>query len=366
MKSAALLGSVFAILVLFFSCSAGGSDGESGATWEENAERNADKQPLAVEAVEISRGKLIESIKTSGVISGINEAYVVSETQGIITEVDFKLGDAVEKGQILLQVDDTIPSLNAEQAKQAYETAKINLEATERLYNEGNSSRAQLAQAQSNYNGAKANYERAAKALEDCYLKAPISGLVAQKDSSIAVGNYLSLNTRAARIVDIRSLKLEVPVGAGEVGLIEEGAEAVVDIPNCPKENPTATVEAIAAGSDPATGSYTVVLTWKNNCPDTVRSGMSATAEIETREEEPVIIIPTSAVMQRQEEKYVFIDDEGTVTPVVIRIGRSIGNKTEVKSGLSEGQVLIISALTNLSPGDPVDSTLIGKSGNWK
>ena len=143
---------------------------------------------VPVETLEVTRGKLIGSIEASGIVSGINEAYVTSETQGVIREVRFRLGDAVQKGQILVRVDDSIPRINMEQAKQAYETAQIELNSTQRLFESGNASKARLIQVQSNASGAKAAYERALKAYLDCSLKAPIAGYVAEKDTAASLG----------------------------------------------------------------------------------------------------------------------------------------------------------------------------------
>jgi membrane fusion protein (multidrug efflux system) len=175
-------------------------------------------KPLAVEALTVTRGYLLRNIEAAGIVSGINEAYVVSETQGIIQSVSVELGDRVSARQVLVKGDDTIPRLNMEQTKEQFEIAKLDLEATEKLFNDGSASKAELTRVRSAVNGAQARYHSALKTYQDCTIRAPIGSYIAQKESEITLGNYLGPGMRVARVVDISSLKAEVAVGEGRVG----------------------------------------------------------------------------------------------------------------------------------------------------
>jgi membrane fusion protein (multidrug efflux system) len=323
--------------------------------------------PLAVEALTVTRGELVRNIEAAGIVSGINEAYVVSETQGIIESVSFDLGDRISRGQVLVAVDDTIPRLNMEQAKEQFEIAKLDLEATEKLFNDGSASKAEMVRARSAVNGAQALYESALKAFNDCTIRAPIGGYIAGKESEITLGNYLSPGTRVARLVDISSLKAEVAVGEGEVSLVSEGAPATVLIPAAGDQKIfEATVDAIAAGSDPATGSYPLIVTWNNPVGSTIKSGMSATVTIETQSQEPTVLIPSAAIVEQAGQIYVFTAEADRAAQKPVQVGRRIGNVAEILDGLETGETLIISGLTALRRGDPVQATIIGESGSWQ
>ncbi len=331
------------------------------------AEGPPESKPLAVEALTVTRGNLVRNIEAAGIVSGINEAYVVSETQGIILSVAFELGDRVSKGQVLVKVDDTIPRLNMEQAKEQYEIAKLDLEATEKLFNEGSASKAELARVRSSVNGAQARYRSALKIYQDCTIRAPIGGYIAGRESEITLGNYLSPGLRVARVVDISSLKAEVAVGEGQVGLVAEGAAAKVLIPAASEQKLfDAAVRAVSAGSDPATGSYPVIVTWKNQVGNAIKSGMSATVTIETRAEEPVVLIPSAALVELGGQMFVFTAEADRAAQKPVQVGRRIGNIAEILEGLKEGETLIISGLTALRRGDPVQTKVIGESGSWQ
>lgn len=326
----------------------------------------ADQKALAVEGLTVTKGILNEYIEASGVISGINEAFVVSETQGIIRSVNFDLGDKIEKGQVLLQVDNKIQEINLEQAKIEYDNAKLDYNAVKNLFDAGSASQSELNRAESALSGAKGKYEQTLKAYNDCTLQAPISGFIAERDSSIALGNYLNSGTRIARLVDISAFKLEIAVGEREVGLLNEGAEAEIFIPTCSRVENNGAIDAIAAGSDPATGSFPVIITWQNKCPGNVRAGMTASVKIRTNDTTPRVIVPTSSIFAQEGQSYVYISDGGKAVQQPVTKGETLGNRTAVETGLEGGETIIISGITVLRDGTDINPTIVGDSGTWQ
>ncbi len=324
-------------------------------------------RPLAVEALEVSMGNLITEINGSGTISGISEAFVVSETQGKIEQVSFELGNQVEKDEVLVQVDSEIARLNMEQAREQLENARIDYQTKQSLEEKGGASRAEVLRARSALRGAESRYKQAQKAFEDCSIKSPISGYIAEKKATATIGNYLSPGMQVAKIVDLNTLRLQISVGEGVIGQVKEGASSSVRIPAaCEGQSIEAKVVAIAAGSDPGTGSYPVVLEFENQCGEAIKSGMSAEASIEPSAGPERIIIPSIALARRNQQDVVFVAAEGSAKVTPVTLGRRVGNRIEVLEGLSTGDVLIISGITSLSDQDLVDSTIIGKSGSWK
>ncbi len=358
------LGFIFIVslvLILFSGCS-GPPESETGTN-----DSPQEQPPLAVEALEVSTGPLITQITGSGTISGSSEALVVSQTQGIIEQVSFELGRKVAKGETLVQVDSEIARLNMEQAGEQLENARIDYQTKQRLVEQGGASRAELLRARSALRGAEARYKQTQKTFEDCSITAPISGFIAEKQATATIGNYLSPGMQVAKVVNLDTLRLQLSVGEGVIGQVREGSSATVTIPAaCEGQSFSAQVTAIAAGSDPGTGSYPVVLEFENQCGTAVKSGMSAEASITPAGDREVLIIPSAALARRNEQEVVFIADQGTVKVQPISQGRRVGNRIEVVQGLEAGNLLIISGTTSLSDGDRVAATKVGESGSWQ
>lgn len=354
---------LFISTLLIITCDSE-TDTVTGATWTPDY---TEETTLAVEALKVTRGKLVNTIKTSGLVQGINEAYVIAEAQGIIKSIDFELGGLVKKGRILVKLEATVPEITLQEAKKQYDSALLNFEAVEELYKTGGSSQADYIRAQADYNRALALYENAVKTLAAHNIKAPITGYIAQKDKEITIGNLLMINQVVTRIIDASAFKIEVGVGEGQVSLIDQGAGVNVMIKSaCGDEIIPGEVKAVASGSDPATGAYKVLITFSGVCSGDIKSGMAAEVSIETKEQEEAIIIPTFALVTRQEKEYVFIAEQQRALAKEVVLGRSLGQRVIVKEGIKEGDLIITSALSRLKPGILVKSTVIGDSGSWQ
>ena len=351
--------SIVGTTFILMACTAKPAAVSTATVWEGGQTRDS----LAVEGLTVTRGTLVNTVTASGVVSGVNEAVVVSETQGLIRKLSFSIGDRVNEGQELLKVDDSIASLNLQRSKDQLDSANLELKGTELQVDSGGSSLAALTRARSAVSAAKAQYETSLKAFKDTTVKSPIAGIVASREESATIGNIIGALTRIARIVDNSSFKITVGVGEREIGLIEAGSPVRISIPSALGDRPVeGTVAAVGAGADSATGSFPVVVSFKNQWGNLVKSGMSATIEIDARETEPAIIIPVSALVRRENKYAVFTVKEGASVVREVQVGRRVGIRTEILSGISEGDIILISALSRLQNGNPVTVTVRGDS----
>lgn len=353
---------LYIFLILVVSCSSK-PDTESAATWQ--PEETA-KIKIAADTLTITKGKIIPFVETSGVVSGKNEAMVLSETVGTLEEVLFRLGDKVKKGQVLVRVDDSIPRLRLEQVRQDYENARDTLELRQKLLKQGNASQFEVNSARSIVSGFLANLRQAQKNVDDCYVKAPISGFIGIKPESVTRGNQISRGTIITKIIDTSGFQVEVSVGEREVSLIRPGAKAEV-IPSLTLDNKKwgAMVRAVAAGSDPGTGSYGILLDLLDTDMSVIRSGIAVKVLIETNNSEEEIIIPGQAVVNRQNKQFVFLAKNGVATPVEVQIIKQFADRLTVKDGLQVNDDLIVSGIASLKPGTQVQINKIGRSGDY-
>ncbi len=333
-------------------------------------QQNGDGQSVntipAVEAVIITPGILNPYIYKSGTVSGINEAIVVSETQGIIRSVEFELGDEVDSLQELLEVDREETRFALKQAEQQLSTAKMNLEASQRLYKDSIISRSEYEQARSTYNGARAAYESALNQFQNTLIRSPIKGQVASKEPGITVGGFLAPGAAVARIADLNGFKVELAVGEGEIGFIENGAPVKVLIPSLsPDSLFNAQVTAVASGTQPQSGSYSVIVTWKNE-GSLVRAGMSASLKIRTSDNDSVLIVPSAALLGDSDSTRVVKIIAGKAHIQQVTIGKKSGNRSVALSGLSSGDTVALSRTSSLAESDSVVVSIVGRSGSWE
>lgn len=342
----------------------GAEDGRTAATGDEAMWAREGRRERAVEVVEISAGSVFTHVSASGRIAGVSEVTVVSESQGVLQQVRFDLGERVERGDLLAAFDDRVERLAMEQARAQAESADMELAAVRRGHESGVSSRTELARAEATAAGAGSAYQQAVKRYEDRTITAPISGRVASKDSRVSEGNFISGGSIVARIVDTDRLQVELAVGEREVQHIAPGLPAEVTLAACGGEPQHAVVRSVAAGSDSSTGSFAVIVTWDNRCGDRVRSGMTAEVRILPTADQDVMLVPTAALMRRDDDRtVVYVIEDNAAQVRELTIGRRLGNRAEVMSGLGLGELVAVSGLSVLNDGDPVRATVIGLSG---
>lgn len=349
---------IFSALIL--SCSPGeDQDGSAGTQAGDSLSRqSAPDDPPAVKTATIQEGRLRSSVFASGIIRGFEEVILRAVNPGIITEVNFELGERIRTGEVILQLDDRIADLNFRQLSREYDSALIDLESQRALYERGSISQAAYNQAQARVDGLAARREQAEDALENTRISSPIEGRVADKAEGLIPGDRISAGTRLARVVNLQRLRVELSLGQDQIFLIQEGQEARIRIPSPRGEIlGEGFVQAVAAGSDPQTGSWKVIVEFDNPRPEILKAGMSAEVEIQSDLERLQPIVPAAALI-REEVDSIFLLREGTAVKQQVEVLDQYGSMAAVRSAGNQidlpGQRVLISGLGNLNDGDPV------------
>ncbi len=310
----------------------------------------AEPDPVSVEAFKADYGKLVSSVDASGLLRGAKEASIVAETSGKITAMKAGIGDYLEAGASVLTVDDSIAVLNLKQAEQDLESIKIDYDAVERAYRNGNASNAEYIKAKSAYTGAEARLEQARKNYENTSIAAPVEGYLADLNSSLEEGSYLSAGSPVGVIVDLSGVKVDVFVSDDDVGNISEGAPAVIKVDGL---EIVSEVEAVALSSDRATGSFKVIVSAANPYGTRIRSGMPAVVSINP-EVEDSLVIPSAAVVNFGGSSFVYVEQSGKARLTEVEPGKLAGDRIEIRSGLMQGEIVLVTGIKSLADGYPV------------
>lgn len=356
---------ISAVTVFFVLSSCGGVSEETDGGAQASAWVPDERAAIAVEVLEITEGSLIPLIEASGVIQGMYEADIIPETSGRIRAVEASLGQEVKKGDLLFLVEDDIPLLNRDLARQQYETVSTDFDAIESSYKKGGVSRSDYNNARSRLLQIKTSYETAKRAFENTRVRSPIDGTISSLSTQISVGNYVNPGIKAGRIADTSRLMMEISLGERQVRLVEPGMTARIQTAR-PAYTVDAVVTAVGTGADPSTASFPVRLEWENTNGVFGYSGIGARVTIPVQGRPGELVIPTSAIVNRDRKQAVFIEKDNRSELRFIETGEILGGRTLVVSGIAAGERLIISALSALGDGYPVKATLAGSTGSWK
>ena len=341
-------------LVFALALAAGckGASGDDPATADSTAAdtTQAAGAPLALPVVgqEVRKGDLVLSVVTTGQIRSEAMSLLKSETQGTIIAVLVRPGDRVRKGQPLIQVDPRPLDLAVQEAAANLEKARLALldnimpdsivtgraVTGERLKN---------AEIRSGIEGARVALEQRKYERERATITAPFSGVM--DDIKVAVGERLTNGQEIGRVVDLDHLRIEAAVLEHDLPLIRVGGQARVTAAAAPDRAVIGTIAAILPIVDSTTRAGRAII--RAGGGGVLRPGMYADVQLEAARLPNRIIVPASAVIQRDGRPLVFVVKEGRAQWVYIFPGRSNGTETEVLPDSASGQI-------PLQPGDVV------------
>ena len=340
---------ILLVLVAAGSCKsgAGASGADSTATAADSVAPGSSTMTLPVVAEEVRQGDLILSVTTTGQVRSEAMALLKSETQGTIIAVLVRPGDRVRKGQPLVQVDPQPLELAVQDAAAKLEEARLRLLDNtvpdsivtgkaltgERLKN---------AEIRAGLEGARVALERAKLEREKATITAPFAGVM--DEVKISVGERLAISQDIGRIVDLDHLRIEASVLEHDLPLIKVGGQAVVTAAAAPDKPVTGRIAAILPIVDTATRAGRAVIRTGGGV---LRPGMYADIRLEASRLKDRIIVPASAVIERDGRPLVFVVKDGRAQWVYIFPGRTNGAETEVLPDSATG-------LIPLKPGDLV------------
>lgn len=350
-----LAGILAMVLVLAVSC----MKEEPQEVAVDAVSATTDYTQLVASAVEVKVAPLRPTVQGSGVVQGRNEVVVKSRASGIVTSIEFDLGDQIDKDQVLVRIEDTIANLSLDQATKQVENARKEVDANTQLYARGAVSLSQLNQSKASLAGLEAQLARATDALRDVVITSPLTGRVAERNTALVVGDSIQAGQTIGRIIDLQSLSIPLSFGQSQIFLVREGAQAVVAIETPSETISTAgVVRAISAGSDARTGSWTVVVDFDNPKPEIIRAGLSASVTIYNAEAPEYPLVPNAAMVNRDGRSYVYALQDSLAKLVEVEVVDRYGDTTAVSS-LDDtfelpGAMVLTSGLSRVTDGSSV------------
>jgi len=172
------------------------------------SENKTDAYFVKVEPVRLQN--LSQNIEITGTIIANNDVAVVSEAAGKVESVNAKVGDYKQEGSVLFQLDSELKESAFKTAEVNYEKAKKDFERFKALYENKSVTDAQYEGSRLEYLSAESQYVTAKRQLEDTKIKAPISGVITERN--VDIGTYVTVGKVAANIVDISRLKVKLNV----------------------------------------------------------------------------------------------------------------------------------------------------------
>jgi RND family efflux transporter MFP subunit len=293
----------------------------------------------------VTKQKLSENISFVGTIAGNNDVAVVSETQGKITKVNVNVGDEVKAGDVLVQVDDELKHAAYDAADVNYEKAKKDLQRYTSMMKEKSVSNTQLEGARLAFKAAEAQFITARRQYNDTRIKTPINGVVTSRPYDI--GTMVKDNTVIANVVDISRLKVKLNVAEQDVFKMKTGDSVQVTTDIYPGFAFNGTISTISDKADDA-HTYAVEVVLANNAQHPLKAGMFGRVSFVAIKPTDALSIPREALVGSMRDAEVYVVENGIAHVRSIIIGGEYETRLSVRSGLADGELVVVNGQNNL------------------
>lgn len=334
-------------LILALAACKGGGDGK-----DKNGKEGADKGPEAVpvEVAKASRRSIAASYNGTAALEARGEAQVVAKTSGIALQVFAEVGQHVSAGQVLVRIDADRATLQVAQSDAQVRKLQANFARAQQLASQKMVSANDLDTLRYDLENARASNRLARLELSYTTVKAPISGVIAER--SIKPGNLVQINTPIMRIVDNSRLEATLNAPEREIETLKTGQSVQLVVDALPGKTFAGRIDRVSPVVDSGSGTFRVVCAFEGG--GLLQPGMFARIRINYDQRANALVIPRNALLEDGSEPAVFTVRAEKASRIPIKLGSIDGEWVEVLGGLKEGEPVVVAGKSALREGSLV------------
>lgn len=301
-----------------------------------------------------------------GVIQPKETVMVTTKISGTVERISGDIGSAIKKGALLcklsdmeykLQYENAVIGLNKE--KLTYESTKKSYERHKALFDSGALSQVDYENIENQYkmgheilNLAHNGYALAKQNLDYTEIKAPISGVISQKE--VSVGENIGPGKTIFTIVSMDDMYVESGVSEKDIPACKVGQKVAIKTESLGSELLEGEITHIGPVPDPTTKAYPVKILVRNR-EQRLKPGMFATIEILLDTHTSVMAVSKEAVVIENGIEFVFIEQGGKAYKKPIKTGYKDEDHFEVLEGIDNDARIIVVGKDKLVNGNPIE-----------
>jgi membrane fusion protein, multidrug efflux system len=316
--------------------------------------------PIAVDAARVKMTTLANTISAVGSLRSDEAVMVRPEVSGRIADINFAEGQRVEKGRVLIRLDQAVQRAELQQAEANLGLAQSRLDRSRDLHTKGFISSQARDEAESNFKVAQATHALAAARLTKLEIRAPFTGTVGLR--SISVGDFVREGQDIVNLEEIDSLKVDFRVPEIFLKRVSTGQSLRVTLDAIPNKTFNGRILAINPLVD-ASGRAIVIRAQVKNSDTLLKPGMFARVSLITDEQKQGMTIPEQALIPVGDDFFVFKVVDGRVQRTKVELGQRITGFAEIVRGLAANDTVVTAGQPKLRDGGAVRfATLDGQA----
>ncbi len=303
----------------------------------------------AVEVTKVEQAKLVDEAQATGSLRSRQNIMVRPEVSGRITQVNFRDGQKVSRGQLLIQLDDQLAQAQVKQAQAELSIAQVNFNRNKELVEQNFISRRTVDESGASLEVAQAKLALAKATADRLKILAPFDGTVGIR--SINLGDYLKDGADVVNLEDMDAVYVDYRLPERFQTRLRAGQRAEVEVDAVPGRKFSAVVQAIDPLVD-ANGRSLGVRACIDNRRMQLRPGMFARVATNFSTRDKALVVPEEAIVPQGPRLFVIrlVDSpEGLVSKrVEVKVGMRTPGKVELLDGVALGDTVVVAGQQRL------------------
>lgn len=303
---------------------------------------------VPVGVIEATRASIEETLNTTGTVYPLKAVTLNSEMSGkyklqknSLTGKPYALGDYVEKGAVLIRLEDAeyFNNLRLKSKEVDLEVSKQEYEKQKSLYDKGGATLRDLKNSEITLINAEYEVESSEINLAKMSVLAPFAGVIADLPY-FTDGVKIEANAKVAKIIDYSSLYMETNLPEKYFGDIQKGYKVYITSYTRPNDTLVGEITQVSPEIDAVARTFKSLVVIDNR-KQLLLPGMFAKADLVVNTSENTIVIPKEIILSSKRRRYVFVVEKGIAVKRTISTKLENAGNIEVVSGLEEGESVV-------------------------
>ncbi len=319
--------------------------------------------PASVEVARASAVRIEDDAQSVGSLRSKQGVMLKPEVAGRVARIGFADGQRVRRGQLLVQLDDTLQRAQLQQAQAQASIARTNLQRNRELVAQNFVSASAVDQSAAALEVAEAQVALARAQLERMRIVAPFDGVAGI--AMVNLGDYVKDGAELVNLEDSSSMSVDFRLPERYLARLKTGQSVDVQVDALPRRSFQARIDAVDSQVD-ASGRSLLVRARLPNPKGELKAGMFARTRTVFAVREQAVVVPEEALVPQGGKQYLIKVVEGPSGKVSqrleARIGMRLPGRVEILEGLVVGDVVVTAGQARLLRGDglPVAPVEIG------
>jgi membrane fusion protein (multidrug efflux system) len=324
-----------------------------GLTGSENnsASGNSANSTLSVDVYVAKPDTIENNIFTTGTLLANEEVELASESSGLIEEIFLEEGAYVEKGQLLIKINDSELQAQLNRAEFRLNLAEDRERRQAQLLDKGGISQEEYDATLNEVNVMRAEVALIEAQIAKTEIRAPFSGKIGLK--YVSDGSYITPNTRIATLQDIDPVKIDFSIPERYAAMVEVGNKVAFTVSGLDK-----TLTASVYAKEPRIDTETRSLQVRAKSPNengALLPGAFADLELTLSTITNALMVPSISIVPELQGQKVFVVKNGMVQPQTVSTGLRNETKVQITEGIAAGDSVLTTGLLQVRPGMPVN-----------